>query len=255
MSQLVEKTIEAAARRKADARAKYEKLVMEAARGVELNPDDLVDFLAAAGLEVHEFQADVELKANRIAWRAEADKLPKLRAELDTTAGKIAAANAQFEADAQAAREKHAAAVDPLGARQSKLQAAIRTAEAAEEKLLSVGADPAVLDRQEAAKKRRNALIEEKARVAERLRRAEQENYGAEKRAEAAEGRRPNHVNPASRKVEQQILDRQAREARNTADGLRGAIEEGRKRLEELEGEVRAAAAEWERIGREALAP
>jgi len=252
---LLDQTRTAAHKHKAETDAKYKQLVHQAATGGKIDPEAVAAFLTAAGIEHATFEADVKLKCDRFAWRAEADTLPKLRADLETIHHKIAAANAQLEADVQAAREKYARALDPLDARQRKLQAAVRSAEQAEDRLLNVGADPTALERQAQAQKRRNDLIAEKARVEDQVRRAEAAYQHAAKSAEVAGGIRSDHPNPASRAVESEILARQASTSARYAEGLQGTIEEGRKRLDELLGLIREAAEEFERIGREAATP
>src|SRR6185369_5562860 len=85
-TELLAKTKAAADARAAETRAKYLKLVKEVAAGKKLDPEKVVDALTLFGVTADEFQAEVELAQRRAAWRAEALRLPQLRADLDLVA-------------------------------------------------------------------------------------------------------------------------------------------------------------------------
>ncbi len=125
------KTRAAADQRAAAARTRYQEFVRAAGAGKEVDPQEVAAFLDQHGFTVQQFQADVELHAKRIGWKAEVDAEPGLRKKEAILRAKLDAIDSQLDADLKAIKEKALAAATPLQAELAQTERLIRSAEQA----------------------------------------------------------------------------------------------------------------------------
>jgi hypothetical protein len=147
--QLKEKLAAAVSKRAADVGGQYRKLVRDAAAGKVSSPEEVLSALDRWGVEPEQFQHDLEKAEQRDAWRAQAAKIPELRARADAVHSSKAQAVAEYEAAMKAATEKFRATMAPLELEEHTIEAKLESALHADSQLNAI--DPALIERRDAA--------------------------------------------------------------------------------------------------------
>src|SRR4051794_3456562 len=75
----------------------YRALVREAGRGGDVQPEQVVEVCARAGVALEQFQADAEVIERRLTLRATLDRTPELERARSAVQSKLAGVADEFE--------------------------------------------------------------------------------------------------------------------------------------------------------------
>lgn len=192
---LLTRTRAAADQRQAAARTRYRELVQAAGSGGDIDPDAIAAFLDTNEFSLEQFQADVEMHAKRLAWRADAAALTSARKKLAEAESAAKAANDKLEAAVAAAHQEYNAAVAKIEPKLIAAKATVARGEEAEGKLASTGIPQDLLDRLTSTQAKRKPITEQVARVKAMQAATHAELPGLEHRAKhfADEAQRLHH--------------------------------------------------------------
>jgi hypothetical protein len=252
LSKLLERLKAKAEAKQATEADAYRALVRRAAEGREIDPDKLLSELTRLGRDPEEFRRDAELLARRLDWRQLADGLAGHQKELAGLEAKLLGQAAHFDAEAERVRAERFAAMRPTEVAIDDVKGKIRAADDAARKLAET-APAEVGERLRAKEAEIGELNGKRAFVVERLDRLRKQVPVAELNKSWADAKRADLDEPASRRVQQEILDREREKTDRTCAGTHEAIAELERQLaEDFPAELRRLQAERDAIAAEA---
>jgi hypothetical protein len=235
-----------AARRAADVDAKHAKLVIRAAKGEPMEPEGVMQTLAALDRDLNQFQDDLEHTARRFELRAVADQLADRAKRTAEAQRAVTAFEAEYAAAFEAFQTEWGAKEDAVRGRLGQAEASEREAAAARGALESGCRDQALLTRIRELEQEKNAIPGQIAKSREAIAAAAAVEEEFRKRADPARFR--DERDPAASRLSQEweSLDRPTPDDRppGTKEANARNVQAHRERIDALTARVAAIDAE-----------
>ncbi|VTU02446.1 unnamed protein product [Gemmataceae bacterium] len=161
VSETIGRTVEAASKLLDRRHNAYWQLARKVGRGEEVDPDEVIKLVEAAGRDIHEFQRDAETVARRFELAANLAAAEEKRLRLAAVEKELLTLGAAFD-EFQA---RHAAAVRPLVAERNALGNEVATADAGRSELMRECPYPDLVEHLGVLRDERNGLTERLKRL------------------------------------------------------------------------------------------